>query len=367
MAGGMGVMGMMGPMPHPFHIHGGQFQVVRREGVAHTGYVDSGWKDTVLVLPGERATFCRYVDFSGLFLYHCHNLEHEDGGRAPKSSRLRLNGPARSRESPPSLVRGPCVAGWSACGRPRPTCWRRSPSPPARPRVGRSLPDRRVRSRRRGLLWGTRERRRFRHAWRGTRGMGDAMRDAVARGDLNGARPEASSWRSFGSTGLPPSSGRDARRDEAAAARSTGASGLKDAGRDVGLLARTCGDCHTSFGRPGIIVEPPGDCAPGPGQHAAPSVGRGAALDALVVPSDDAWNAGALALAEAPLVPEQLTPGKSPVPRVEELAEMVHNLGLKVASAERGDGACRGLWRVARHVRGVSQLAGGGPGPRGSP
>ena len=81
MAGGMGVMGMMGPMPHPFHIHGGQFQVVRREGVAHTGYVDSGWKDTVLVLPGERATvLMRYVDFSGLFLYHCHNLEHEDGG-----------------------------------------------------------------------------------------------------------------------------------------------------------------------------------------------------------------------------------------------------------------------------------------------
>ncbi len=78
---GMGGMGMMGPMPHPFHIHGGQFQVVRREGVAHAGYVDGGWKDTVLVMPGERATvLMRFVDSAGLFLYHCHNLEHEDGG-----------------------------------------------------------------------------------------------------------------------------------------------------------------------------------------------------------------------------------------------------------------------------------------------
>lgn len=76
-----GGMGMMGPLPHPFHIHGGQFQVIRREGVAHAGYVDAGWKDTVLVMPGERATvLMKYLDYAGLYLYHCHNLEHEDGG-----------------------------------------------------------------------------------------------------------------------------------------------------------------------------------------------------------------------------------------------------------------------------------------------
>ncbi len=78
--GGMGMMGMMS-MPHPLHVHGGQFQVVRREGVTHVGYVDEGWKDTVLVMPGERATvLMRFVEYPGLFLYHCHNLEHEDGG-----------------------------------------------------------------------------------------------------------------------------------------------------------------------------------------------------------------------------------------------------------------------------------------------
>jgi FtsP/CotA-like multicopper oxidase with cupredoxin domain len=77
---GMGMMGMAS-MPHPFHVHTGQFQVVRREGVTHAGYVDDGWKDTVLVMPGEKATILmRFLDYPGTYLYHCHNLEHEDAG-----------------------------------------------------------------------------------------------------------------------------------------------------------------------------------------------------------------------------------------------------------------------------------------------
>jgi FtsP/CotA-like multicopper oxidase with cupredoxin domain len=78
---GMMGMGMMGGLPHPFHVHGGQFQVVRREGVTHAGYIDAGWKDTVLVMPGEKAVvLMRFLDYTGLYLYHCHNLEHEDAG-----------------------------------------------------------------------------------------------------------------------------------------------------------------------------------------------------------------------------------------------------------------------------------------------
>ncbi len=89
--GGMGMMGggMMG-LPHPMHMHGEQFQILDRQmsraGRAmweslKDGYVDEGWKDTVLVLPGERVRVIRrFADFTGLFLYHCHNLEHEDMG-----------------------------------------------------------------------------------------------------------------------------------------------------------------------------------------------------------------------------------------------------------------------------------------------
>ncbi|MDF1590124.1 MAG: multicopper oxidase domain-containing protein [Desulfobacterales bacterium] len=78
--GGMGMMGAM-DMPHPIHIHGMQFQVLGRSGVKHRGYVDEGWKDTVLLMPGERVKLLvRFEDYPGLFLYHCHNLEHEDMG-----------------------------------------------------------------------------------------------------------------------------------------------------------------------------------------------------------------------------------------------------------------------------------------------
>ena len=60
---------------------GMQFQVLERSGVGHEGYVDEGWKDTVLLMPGERVRLLvRFSDYPGLFLYHCHNLEHEDMG-----------------------------------------------------------------------------------------------------------------------------------------------------------------------------------------------------------------------------------------------------------------------------------------------
>jgi FtsP/CotA-like multicopper oxidase with cupredoxin domain len=78
--GGRGMMGMT-DMPHPIHLHGKQFQVLERRGVMHEGYVDEGWKDTVLLMPGERIRILvRFGEFPGLFLYHCHNLEHEDMG-----------------------------------------------------------------------------------------------------------------------------------------------------------------------------------------------------------------------------------------------------------------------------------------------
>ena len=77
---GGGMMHMMN-MPHPIHLHGKSFRVMERRGVRHTGYVDDGWKDTVLLMPGERIKILvNFDDYPGLFLYHCHNLEHEDMG-----------------------------------------------------------------------------------------------------------------------------------------------------------------------------------------------------------------------------------------------------------------------------------------------
>jgi FtsP/CotA-like multicopper oxidase with cupredoxin domain len=82
-------------MPHPMHLHGFQFRVLDRRGSpaqvrrlaldpqgrsAH----DLGWIDTVLVWPGETVRIA--IDFSQPFsgtqryMFHCHNLEHEDQG-----------------------------------------------------------------------------------------------------------------------------------------------------------------------------------------------------------------------------------------------------------------------------------------------
>ncbi|MCF8130221.1 MAG: multicopper oxidase domain-containing protein [Deltaproteobacteria bacterium] len=70
--------GMMN-MPHPIHLHGKQFRVIERSGVGHKGYVDEGWKDTVLLMPGESiGIMVDFEDYPGLYLYHCHNPEHED-------------------------------------------------------------------------------------------------------------------------------------------------------------------------------------------------------------------------------------------------------------------------------------------------
>ena len=77
-------------MIHPMHLHGVQFQVIDREVMVpalkagwdsvHEGYVDEGWKDTVLIMPGERVRLLTRFQFPDLFLFHCHNLEHEDLG-----------------------------------------------------------------------------------------------------------------------------------------------------------------------------------------------------------------------------------------------------------------------------------------------
>lgn len=81
--------GMM-PMPHPVHMHGHQFQIIERTvnpdfaqqwaGIIN-GYLDYGWKDTVLLMPGETVrVVVRFDHYEGIFVYHCHTLEHEDLG-----------------------------------------------------------------------------------------------------------------------------------------------------------------------------------------------------------------------------------------------------------------------------------------------
>ncbi len=82
-------------MPHPMHLHGFQFQVVQRvnspSGLKGLNTYDRGrmatdlgWKDTVLVWPGETVrvalNFTHNFEGEQTYLVHCHVLEHEDNG-----------------------------------------------------------------------------------------------------------------------------------------------------------------------------------------------------------------------------------------------------------------------------------------------
>src|SRR4029453_10626270 len=81
--------------PHAMHLHGFQFRVLERETspdqlapltIDARGRLptDLGFKDTVLVWPGESVRIA--IDFrlpfgdAQIYLVHCHNLDHEDAG-----------------------------------------------------------------------------------------------------------------------------------------------------------------------------------------------------------------------------------------------------------------------------------------------
>jgi FtsP/CotA-like multicopper oxidase with cupredoxin domain len=85
-------------MPHPMHVHGFGFRVLRRQGTFGAARklatepggrfaTDLGIKDTVLAWPNETLwlaldfTLPRDAAFGGpqRYMFHCHNLEHEDG------------------------------------------------------------------------------------------------------------------------------------------------------------------------------------------------------------------------------------------------------------------------------------------------
>jgi FtsP/CotA-like multicopper oxidase with cupredoxin domain len=68
---------------HPIHIHEVQFQVVNRQPFDSSTTRppetwESGFKDTVIAYPGEITRVKALFDRAGLFVWHCHILEHED-------------------------------------------------------------------------------------------------------------------------------------------------------------------------------------------------------------------------------------------------------------------------------------------------
>jgi FtsP/CotA-like multicopper oxidase with cupredoxin domain len=65
---------------HPIHLHLVKFKVVGRgfDGTQPPEPNEAGWKDTVTALPGEVTRVKATFDIEGLYVWHCHIVEHED-------------------------------------------------------------------------------------------------------------------------------------------------------------------------------------------------------------------------------------------------------------------------------------------------
>jgi hypothetical protein len=65
---------------HFIHIHEEQWRTVQRDGKAPPAW-ERGLEDTWRLDPGERVRVVgHFTDFHGVFMIHCHMLDHEDDG-----------------------------------------------------------------------------------------------------------------------------------------------------------------------------------------------------------------------------------------------------------------------------------------------
>jgi FtsP/CotA-like multicopper oxidase with cupredoxin domain len=69
---------------HPIHLHQVQFEVVQRQSMANPDLIsrpepwETGLKDTVTAYPDTITRIRAYFDLPGLYVWHCHIVEHED-------------------------------------------------------------------------------------------------------------------------------------------------------------------------------------------------------------------------------------------------------------------------------------------------
>ena len=70
-------------MNHNFHIHATHFEIIERNG-GSVAANERGYKDTVYLAPNDTVKLIvkmtDYADTTKPYMYHCHILEHEDGG-----------------------------------------------------------------------------------------------------------------------------------------------------------------------------------------------------------------------------------------------------------------------------------------------
>ena len=128
------------------------------------------------------------------------------------------------------------------------------------------------------------------------------IRAAIIAGDVNKAvAPARGIAEMQGVDTLPPVWKTSVRELQAAATRIRQSPDLPEAAAATADIGTTCGGCHTEAGGPSAPVgEPPVAIATVSDRMKRHRWATERLWDGLVVPSDDAWNAGAAILTEAP-------------------------------------------------------------------
>ena len=71
---------MMMQLPHSMHLHDVQFNILDRNGKVPDP-TEAGRKDTVLLWPNDKVRLiAQFLNYTGIYMFHCHMLEHEDDG-----------------------------------------------------------------------------------------------------------------------------------------------------------------------------------------------------------------------------------------------------------------------------------------------
>ena len=67
---------------HSFHLHATSFVVTSVNGkTPNASYGYAGWQDTIYIRPADVIKIAVPITSSkGMYVYHCHILEHEDVG-----------------------------------------------------------------------------------------------------------------------------------------------------------------------------------------------------------------------------------------------------------------------------------------------
>ena len=161
--------------------------------------------------------------------------------------------------------------------------------------------------------------------------QGARIRDAVARGDLDGVHEASRALLQLILSTEQPAPQTTLGEVVAVTRRLESVADLPAAARTSAALAERCGACHAAFGGPvSLPAESPPEMTgiePSMRRH---QWGASRLWEGLVAPSNEAWQSGALVLTDAPLASD-VPPGASKIPEVETLSASVHEIGQKRA------------------------------------